>query len=447
MRQRLADLEEQKNRFLRHMSHELKTPLTALREGAELLSDEVVGKLAPEQREIAEILRHNSIELQKLIEDLLNYGASQFHKPALDITPVDLKRVTHRVLDDHKLALRAKDLKLDVKVQDLKLSADFEKLRVMLDNLVSNAIKFSPAGATISVDGAVAVGRSRDGRGGSGPGHRRRRARARLRAVLPRPVRRRCPRQRHRHRAFRRARIRADARRQRRAVVGDGPGTRIRVRLPLVAAPAPRTTGRTQGCLRERDDEIGAARLLGVGGARARRLRRGRRARPPANLDAEPARRRRKPEPWRACRRLSPVRRVSEVEALVAEFQRLRRLAPSEVAREQEAARQVFNQSRSDAARVRLAMTLALPGGPANEESRALELLDPLVRNPGSALYGLALLMASYIQEQRRLGGQVQALQQNMHGLQQKLDALKTLERSLSERGEGAPRPKMIATP
>ena len=81
MRQRLADLEQQKNRFLRQMSHELKTPLTALREGAELLSEEVVGKLTPEQREIAEILRHNSIELQKLIEDLLSYGASQAHKP------------------------------------------------------------------------------------------------------------------------------------------------------------------------------------------------------------------------------------------------------------------------------------------------------------------------------------------------------------------------------
>src|SRR6185503_7913123 len=64
MRERLADLEQQTNRFLRHMSHELKTPLTALREGAELLSEEVVGKLTPEQREIAEILRHNSIELQ-----------------------------------------------------------------------------------------------------------------------------------------------------------------------------------------------------------------------------------------------------------------------------------------------------------------------------------------------------------------------------------------------
>src|SRR5688572_5973009 len=114
MRERLADLEQQKNRFLRHMSHELKTPLTALREGAELLSEEVVGTLTAEQREIAEILRHNSIELQKLIEDLLSYGASQSHKPVLDLASVDLRRIMNRVLDDQKLALRAKRLKLSV---------------------------------------------------------------------------------------------------------------------------------------------------------------------------------------------------------------------------------------------------------------------------------------------------------------------------------------------
>ena len=151
MRLRLADLEQQKNRFLRHMSHELKTPLTALREGAELLSDEIVGKLTPEQREIAEILRHNSIELQKLIEDLLSYGASQSQKRSLDLDRVDLRRAVSRVVDDQKLAVRGKRLKLNVNVQGLALSADFEKLRVMLDNLLSNAIKFSPAGGTISI--------------------------------------------------------------------------------------------------------------------------------------------------------------------------------------------------------------------------------------------------------------------------------------------------------
>jgi len=151
MRRELLDLEEQKNRFLRQVSHELKTPLTALREGAELLSEEAVGKLTAEQREIAEILRHNSVELQKLIEDLLSFGASQFRKVTVDLEPVEIRRIVERVAADQRLAARARGLTLDVSAEDVMLPADPEKLRVALDNLVSNAIKFSPEGASIRV--------------------------------------------------------------------------------------------------------------------------------------------------------------------------------------------------------------------------------------------------------------------------------------------------------
>ncbi len=151
LRQTLLDLEQQKNRFLRQMSHELKTPLTAVREGAELLSDEVVGKLSPQQREVAEILRHNSLELQKQIEGLLNYGASQFHKVTLDLKPVSVQRVISRVAGDQRLALRSRSLKLDMSTQEVMVTADFDMLKVALDNLVSNAIKFSPQGGTIRI--------------------------------------------------------------------------------------------------------------------------------------------------------------------------------------------------------------------------------------------------------------------------------------------------------
>jgi cell division protein FtsB len=142
--------------------------------------------------------------------------------------------------------------------------------------------------------------------------------------------------------------------------------------------------------------------------------------------------------------------RTPETDTLLAEFERLRRLPTTEIAREQEAARQFFHQSRSDAARIRYAMAASLPGTSPAEESRALELLEPLVKNASAPLHGLAFLLSAFIQEQRRLASLVQglqqtmqglqqnnqALQQNVHGLQQKLDALRTLERSLSERGE-----------
>ncbi len=152
LRHRLNELEQQKNRFLRQVSHELKTPLTALREGSELLSEEALGKLTPEQQEVSEILRANSIELQRLIEDLLSYGAADFHRSALRFSPVAVRRVVARVLDDQNLALRARALSIAPQVDDITLEADFEKLRIMLDNLISNAAKFSPEGKVITIE-------------------------------------------------------------------------------------------------------------------------------------------------------------------------------------------------------------------------------------------------------------------------------------------------------
>lgn len=152
LRHRLNELEQQKNRFLRQVSHELKTPLTALREGSELLSEEVLGRLTPAQQEVAGILRANSIELQRLIEDLLSYGAAEYHRSALRFSPVAMRRVAARVLDDQNLALRARALRIEPRIDDITLEADFEKLRIMLDNLISNAVKFSPEGGLINIE-------------------------------------------------------------------------------------------------------------------------------------------------------------------------------------------------------------------------------------------------------------------------------------------------------
>ena len=151
LRTRLIELEQQKTRFLRHVSHELKTPLTVIREGSELLSDEVGGKLSGQQREIADILRSNSIQLQTLIEGLLSYHTSKFRNTALDLKPVNLKTIIDKVAADQKLALVAKGLELKTYCCETAILGDEEKLRVIMDNLLSNAIKFSPEGGAIEI--------------------------------------------------------------------------------------------------------------------------------------------------------------------------------------------------------------------------------------------------------------------------------------------------------
>lgn len=151
LRLRLLDLEEQKTRFLRHVSHELKTPLTALREGVELLSDEVTGKMTAGQFEIARILRQNTLRLQKLIEDLLSYHSAQFHTSALSFSRFILKALAARVAQHHSLAMRAKNLNLNMAASEFDIEADEKKIEAVVDNLLSNAIKFSPVGGTIKV--------------------------------------------------------------------------------------------------------------------------------------------------------------------------------------------------------------------------------------------------------------------------------------------------------
>jgi two-component system sensor histidine kinase GlrK len=150
LRERLVTLEAQKTRFLQHISHELKTPLTALREGSDLLSSGVVGNLNAEQREIARILQENSIELRKLIEGLLNYSAVHAQTSYLTARIVPLNDLVRRVLNDRKLAIVSKGIRIELDAENVAAYCDEDKIRVVLDNLLSNAIKFSPDKGLIS---------------------------------------------------------------------------------------------------------------------------------------------------------------------------------------------------------------------------------------------------------------------------------------------------------
>lgn len=122
-----------------------------------------------------------------------------------------------------------------------------------------------------------------------------------------------------------------------------------------------------------------------------------------------------------------------EAGAVLAFYARVRKLPATELAREQDAARRAVTRSRNDGNRMRYALVLAVPGAPAADETRALETVEPLTRNTASPLHGLAVLLTTMLQEQRRLDTQAQ-------GLQQKLDAMLELERSMTGRDGGAQR-------
>lgn len=149
LRLRLATTEQEKQIFLRHMSHELKTPLANLLEGTELLTDGSLGMLRDSQAEVSGILRGNAQELRHLIENLLDYSAWQEKSDRVERSEFELQVLCQQVLEQYRLALLGKSVVVDQRIIPMRVSADREKIKTVLSNLISNAIKYSPQGGTV----------------------------------------------------------------------------------------------------------------------------------------------------------------------------------------------------------------------------------------------------------------------------------------------------------
>ncbi|MGO1247933.1 MAG: sensor histidine kinase [Oceanisphaera sp.] len=150
---RLCELEAQKLQFLRHLSHELKTPLASLREGADLLIEQVTGPLNTDQQEVCELLVHNSFRLQELIEQLLDYNRIQ--QVQVHEEPVAVAPLLEQSLDAHRLTIDNKSLQVSVDLINVCPFADSHRLKLVLDNLVSNAVNYADVAGVLDINATL----------------------------------------------------------------------------------------------------------------------------------------------------------------------------------------------------------------------------------------------------------------------------------------------------
>ncbi len=145
---RLTFLESQRYEFLRHLSHEFKTPLASIREGTELLADQVVGGLTQDQKDVVAILDNSSRLLQRLIEQLIDYNR-RLANVSYESSLVDLVDVVNSVIIAHSLSARSKSMQTECRL-DVKTCWCIETLLMrIVDNIYSNAVHYGHESGTI----------------------------------------------------------------------------------------------------------------------------------------------------------------------------------------------------------------------------------------------------------------------------------------------------------
>jgi PAS domain S-box-containing protein len=149
-------IEEEANRMreeiLATVSHELRTPLTSIIGYAELLEDLDDTELGPLAREILEIIQRNAARELRLVDDLLTMASLDDERLQISLAPVDLREVVQRVVVDH--APRARDAGIEVRVEgesSRPVSGDFDRLVQVVENLLTNALKFTGAGGVVTI--------------------------------------------------------------------------------------------------------------------------------------------------------------------------------------------------------------------------------------------------------------------------------------------------------
>lgn len=153
MGRKLQEIDDMKTEFLAHVSHELRTPMASIQEGTHLLLDEIPGPLVQEQRTTLRIMADSSRRLIHLISTILDLSKMEAGMMEYHIVPVDFQRIGEVSINKVRLLADSKHVQLVLENIGERswVKADASRLEQVLDNLLSNALKFSPEGGVVKV--------------------------------------------------------------------------------------------------------------------------------------------------------------------------------------------------------------------------------------------------------------------------------------------------------
>ncbi len=152
---KLSDLHQLKANFISNISHELRTPLTHIKGYLELMAENDLGPLTKEQKEAVSVMARSTEQLEKLINDLIQFSETTKSGLRLHLEPVAVQNVIHKVIQ--KLQGKAEKQGVTLitgNIQELPdVMADVEKITWVLSQLIDNAIKFTPSGGKVTILG------------------------------------------------------------------------------------------------------------------------------------------------------------------------------------------------------------------------------------------------------------------------------------------------------
>lgn len=151
LRKRLNTLDREKVKMLAHISHELKTPLSSIKEGAGLLKDGLLGQLNENQAEVVAILDTNCSKLQKLIQNILDFNMAQAKETPIELQEVRVDSLVAEVVEDHRNAMLARNIQFSGEFLPVRVIGNRKQLKTVIDNLLANAVKFTPDNGEISI--------------------------------------------------------------------------------------------------------------------------------------------------------------------------------------------------------------------------------------------------------------------------------------------------------